>query len=446
MLFLKRWAQGGLPSSSFRLKGYSLHRFGETLREVANRVSVSVVAVDEAHCVSEWGHDFRPSYLHLPRNLRKYCTGKNGQSPTLVGLTGTASYAVLADVQKEMGINDEEALIRPRSFDRPELRFEVRRVPKKEKLGELLRLKEDLPQFFSSSPSRFYHPQGDNTNCGIVFCPHVNGPMGVVSVAGELRHANYFSGSAPRRFTGNFEAHKQRVQQEFKRNEAQEIVATKSFGMGIDKPNIRYIIHFAAPQSVEAFYQEAGRAGRNGEPGYARCVILYSDDGWNAAQEILNEPDHQLASVKLGKIGRNDQGDLLVQSWFHFNSFKGREAEKKTAREFIGKELKAAIANTSEGQRRTHFHRYSSDNQRQEDEKTIYRLMLLGVVEDYTIDWQSKQFAISVKRLRPDAVKKNLQSYLISQHEFPARVTNMVSAIPTNRLSNAALVRNRYSD
>ena len=411
--------------------------FRRDLRRVVSRVSVSLVAIDEAHCISEWGHDFRPSYLHLPYNLQKHCTGKNGESPTLVGLTGTASYAVLADVQREMRINDEEALVRPRSFDRPELRFEVRRVPKKAKLDELVRLKEGLPHLFAGDPSSFYDPQGDCTNSGIIFCPHVNGPLGVVSVASELRHANYFSGSTPRDFTGNFEEHKQRVQQDFKRNEAQEIVATKSFGMGIDKPNIRYTIHYTAPQSVEAFYQEAGRAGRNGEAGYARCVILYSDDSWDAAGEILNEPDHQQASKRLKAIKRENEGDLLVQSWFLYNSFKGRELEKRRAKKFIGNDLKSAIAILPEGESRTYFQHYSSDHRRQEYEQVIYRLMLLGVVQDYTIDWQSKQLAVTVKRISPVEVSESLQNYLLSQHEFPARVTNMVSAIPTNRLSNA---------
>ena len=410
--------------------------FRRDLKRVARRISVPLVAIDEAHCVSEWGHDFRPSYLHLPYNLQRHCAGANGREPTLAGLTGTASYAVLADVQREMRITDEEALIRPRDFKRPELRFEVRPTPKAAKLGELLRLKGELPHLWPGNPLSFYDPQGKDTNCGIVFCPHVNGPLGVEDVAGELRHGNFYAGSKPRNFVGDFDRHKRRVQQEFKDNIAQEIVATKSFGMGIDKENIRYTIHYAAPQSIEAFYQEAGRAGRNEIEDYALCAILYSDDSWDTALEILDEPDHAKARENLDAVTRNAQGDLLVQLWFLFNSYKGPECEKKRAKAFIAKKLVGTIKKMSDGDMRTHYHQYLSDNQRQEDEKTIYRLMLLGIVRDYTIEWQSKQFAITVERITPEDVRENLGNYL-SQHKFASDVNDTVSAVPVDKLSKA---------
>ncbi|MDD9824335.1 MAG: RecQ family ATP-dependent DNA helicase, partial [Gammaproteobacteria bacterium] len=251
--------------------------FRSRLQTVVNHFPVSLAVIDEAHCVSEWGHDFRPSYLHMPRNLQNYCSsGRNGHKPTLVGLTGTASFAVLADIQMEMQVIDEEAIILPRSFDRKELRFRVINVPMSEKSSKLKALKKDLPRSLRANAQKFYDPRGDHTNSGIVFCPHVNGSLGVISVAKILGHRNFYAGEKPKIFGDSWPDHKKAVQRNFKRNHIQEIVATKSFGMGIDKPNIRYTIHYTVPQSIEAFYQEAGRAGRNGKLQNALCSILYS--------------------------------------------------------------------------------------------------------------------------------------------------------------------------
>ncbi len=116
------------------------------MRAVVNDFPVSLAVIDEAHCVSEWGHDFRPSYLHLSRNLKHYCGGVNNNPPTFVALTGTASFDVLTDIQMEMEVQDEEAVVLPNSFDRPELRFDVRVVQSREKMGKLIEIKRNLPR------------------------------------------------------------------------------------------------------------------------------------------------------------------------------------------------------------------------------------------------------------------------------------------------------------
>ena len=410
-----------------------IQEFRNQLQLIVSEFPVSLAVIDEAHCVSEWGHDFRPSYLHMPRNLQHFCSDRNGGTPTLVGLTGTASFAVLTDMQIEMDITDEEAIILPRSFDRPELRFDVRRVPMRGKPTELKSLKRQLPRTLRSNTQRFYGIQGDSTNSGIVFCPHVNGPLGVASVAEDLGHSDYFAGKKPGLFVGDWGAHKAQVQKDFKRNRIQELVATKSFGMGIDKPNIRYTCHYTVPQSVEAFYQEAGRAGRNGTHGYALCTILYSDDNWTSALEILNEPDHQQALRKLNGINRKDRGDLLVQLWLLFNSYKGREEDKQRTVDFLLKQLGGTIGDMSPGATNTTEIGF---NRREDDERAIYRLMLLGIVKDYTINWNKKHFEITVQRITPDEVRKNLRKYLLN-YKFDDFVDRMVKGIPTDRLSNA---------
>lgn len=391
-------------------------KFRDRLQAVVDKFPVSLAVIDEAHCVSEWGHDFRPSYLHMPRNLQRYCSDADGRNPTLVGLTGTASFAVLTDIQLEMQVQDEDAIILPRSFDRKELRFEVRKIPRLQKETELKTLKDRLPRLFRANPQNFYNVNGERTNGGIVFCPHVNGPLGVFDVARRLGHKKFFSGEKPRNFDGDdkeWNIHKNQVQGNFKRNKVQELVATKSFGMGIDKPNVRYTIHYVVPQSVEEFYQEAGRAGRNGEEGYALCSILYSDDNWNDALKILNESDHQKARNKLDSIGRKDQGDLLVQLWLMFNSYKGRDQDKERALDLWNGILAPSIAGMSDGATKTKELSFRGNNHRETEERAIFRLMLLGVVEDYTIDWRVSQFSIRIKKIRPDKVKQHLLDYLM---------------------------------
>jgi len=438
---LRDMAAGRLAFTFISPERLQIQDFRNQLQSVVARFPISLAVIDEAHCVSEWGHDFRPSYLHLPRNLQRYCSDGQGRLPTLVGLTGTASFAVLTDIQMEMHVTDEEAIILPRSFDRQELRFDVRSVPMAAKPSALKTCKMQLPRFFKSNPQRFYDLRGGRTNSGIVFCPHVNGSLGVTSVAGQLGHNNFFAGQKPKAFRGDFaqwNAHKSQVQQDFKKNRLQELVATKAFGMGIDKPNIRYTIHYVVPQSVEAFYQEAGRAGRNGTPEYALCEILYSDDNWDSALEILNEPDHQQALARLEAIKWNDRGDLLVQLWLLFNSYRGRAQEKALTLDFWNKKLAPVIAGMPVGATNTQELGFHGDRDRKTDERAIFRLMLLGVVQDYTIKWQFQRgrFAVRVQRITPVEVKENLRHYLM-QYKFGDFADDALRDIPDDTVENA---------
>ncbi len=388
--------------------------FRDQLKVVVARFPVSLAVIDEAHCVSEWGHDFRLSYLHMPHNLQQHCSDSDNRKPTLVGLTGTASFAVLTDIQMEMKITDEDATILPQSFDRQELCFEVRNISMEEKPSALKTIKMQLPRILRSNPQHFYDLRGDHTNSGIIFCPHVNGPLGVASVASNLGHRNFFAGGKPKVFGGDgsqWNSHKRQIQKAFKKNQVQELVATKSFGMGIDKPNIRYTIHYTVPQSVEAFYQEAGRAGRNGIPQYALCSILYSDNNWDSAVEVLNEPDHRVALARLDTISWNDRGDLLTQLWLLFNSYSGRSEEKKLTFNLWKDNLAPIIAGMRDNA--THTKEILFHNDKEHKERAIFRLMLLGVVQDYTINWQQHRFAVRIKRIHPAIVRHCLSEYLM---------------------------------
>ncbi len=249
--------------------------------------------IDEAHCVSEWGHDFRPLYLRLGKNAQELLPTFSGQKIVLLALTGTASYDVLADIQRELSIEDRLAVKTPDSFTRPELKFRVVHIPqkgrtrkdrslvRKGKLSETLR---ELPSSFGYG-DRFedaFSSKGEKTRAGIIFCPHAKGGFGVNSSPYDTGLCDHLQRSFPEiagsiaHFTGQDGSDSNQVNQErFKANRASIMVATKAFGMGIDKPNVRFTVHACMPSSVEAFYQEAGRAGRDKENAF--CTILYNE-------------------------------------------------------------------------------------------------------------------------------------------------------------------------
>lgn len=385
-----------------------IKQFRKALSKMTNKFSVPYVVIDEAHCVSEWGHDFRTAYLNLARTVREHCK----IPPTIVALTGTASYAVLADVQREIGISEEEAKIYPSTFDRPELKFKVYTVPSNNKQSQLSDIFNVLPGLFWVDVDTFFKTNGHRTYSGIVFVPHASGEFGK-GVADELDniHVEFYSGKASN-------AHKQRVQQNFKKNEFPLLVSTKAFGMGIDKPNIRYTIHYGIPQSLEAFYQEAGRAGRNRKDSV--CAIIFSDDSAANADEFLDElcPIEDLPPLPCWK-GR---GDIHRMMWFHTESFLGAKTEKRA---IFFELLKDCIYPCLKGLPLNHSKeilipfadddlktKKEKDDSKTKREKAIYRLSIIGVVQDYTIDFKAKQFEVTIVK-RPEAeYLAELKSYI----------------------------------
>lgn len=273
-----------------------LTEFRSALAGMRVRTPIHFCVVDEAHCVSEWGHNFRTSYLRLGFNAKKHC-GTQDSRPTMLGLTGTASYDVLLDAQTELGFNpaDKDALIRPKSHERKELHFRVVNVQEQagssdhgewarkkanaaDKCETLLRELDKLGPA-GQSIEEYLHPR--RGNCGIIFCVHARGAFGVYDTAEFLEKslpalAPYIGtyASRARDKSDRSDDDLMHTQKRFKSNDITLLVATKAFGMGIDKPNVRFTIHMNIPSSIEAFYQEAGRAGRDGKD--AQCLILHS--------------------------------------------------------------------------------------------------------------------------------------------------------------------------
>ncbi len=242
-----------------------------TIRDILDDLQIDCITIDEAHCISEWGHDFRPEYRQLHKIHQSH------ENSVLMALTATATPRVREDIKQTLHLEDAETFTA--SFDRPNLYLEVN--PKEDPLEQTLDLLEDHPE-----------------DSGIIYC---FSRRQVDELSDQLRKEGY---SVLPYHAGLAESTRNENQEAFVRDEVDIIVATIAFGMGIDKPDVRFIVHYDLPKSIEAYYQQIGRAGRDGNPSH--CLLLFSYSDIHKIKYIINskadEQQRKVADTHLTRL------------------------------------------------------------------------------------------------------------------------------------------------
>ena len=480
-----------------------IYKFRERLKIMKDlHVYFAYGVIDEVHCVSEWGHDFRFSYLHLGRNLYNYVLPKGDDNHlTLFGLTATASFDVLADVERELSGNDAfpldlDTIVRYENTNRLELQYKVEKIStgyvknqwdiysaKNNQISSVVNQIPDLitelqtPESINFIKEKFIERENldssinttaiENINNaklkivlpknwldanqpfkhgGIVFCPHRQGSIGVSvseksgkrGIAEAIKHD--IPGSEVGTFLGGDEF---TDQDKFINNEVPIMVATKAFGMGIDKPNVRFTINVNMCSSLEGFVQEAGRAGRDRK--IALATILYSD---------------------------HEDVDKDVMMYFHNNTFMGAEHEKKVMHDLLSKKkigyfftddvtIEVADTNSVNGFMATLLNAQPNDiivsfisyieNDKYERlvkyggydgldkydyvAKAIYRMCCIGLIDDFTQDYSSSQFRIVTKRKTDGEYVNNLKQFLMRYYS-EERAAQEILKVPEYKGNN----------
>ena len=249
-------------------------------RDFAARTPISLIAVDEAHCVSQWGQDFRSSYL----GIGDFIAGLP-QRPPVGAFTATATERVRRDIVGLLGLRNPAVTVT--GFDRPNLYFDVVKMETKYKAAWVARYVADHPD-----------------ESGIVYCATRKTTEALADTLNQMGHpaVAYHGGMSPDA--------REVAQRDFITDKVPVVVATNAFGMGIDKSNVRYVIHHNLPESIEAYYQEAGRAGRDGEP--SRCTLLWNESDIVTRRRLLdNDYENERLTPEEQEIVRQSKRRLL---------------------------------------------------------------------------------------------------------------------------------------
>lgn len=373
--------------------------------------------IDEVHCLSEWGHSFRVSYLNLVKSIRKYC----GET-TLLGLTATASLNVLKNIQIEFGmdVDNTENVITVPYYTRKNLTFAVVKPEKTDKYDGLISV---IDAQLEKNPELF-KVNGKSTNCGLIFTPHVNGDYGCKNIA-ELLSVHYKSAMADIRFYSGqrpkksefrndreFDDYKRKTQSSYKNNEFPLLVATKAFGIGIDKPNITYTIHYGIPSSREALYQEAGRAGRDEKIKNALCTVVFSPETEHTKQmmEKVFDPFTSVEEIKMitnsiGFDGEDGQRQLFLLA----KGLVTRKDELECASFVLARIRKAEDSNVL----------ITANDDRSFDilQKVLYHMSVVGIIGDWTVNW-----IIKGVRIYPNSYDK--ETLIYTSKEYISKYSN----------------------
>jgi len=418
---------------------FQIETFRKYLSTVNANFSIAYAVIDEVHCMSEWGHSFRTSYLNLTKTVGKYCP-----NTPFLGLTATASPNVLKDIRVEFARNRQELpvgdVMSKLDYSREELQFEVQEIQtdKYKYIEKLLKELQDMEDFMEL-----------DEKAGLVFTPFVNGGKGCYALANALSYpfpdkVNWYSGKAPEKKTESgvkipimsekeLQAHKKAVQQNFKNNVFPLMVATKAFGMGIDKNNIAYTFHYGIPSSVESLYQEAGRAGRwdmkkpENKNKKAKCYVLFTPEFQNAGADYVEEFFSINTSIDRMKEIRERVGwdgkDLFGQLFLFLSGLQSLEEDFNLMKGIVDSYFKKKSVVTIEWQEAKSTFSVNEETL----QKAIYRLAVLGIVGDWTTDFRT-YYKVSFKSIKEEKLLGSL-NHFVQKYEPGKNVLDAIHAI-----------------
>lgn len=362
----------------------------ESFLAAISNLKIAMVAVDEAHCISQWGQDFRPSYLRIADFLKLLKV-----RPVVSAFTATATQEVRDDVERILGLQNPLRIIT--GYDRPNLRFAVVQ-PKSKPLA--------LLDFIEARPGK----------CGIVYC---STRKEVEKVCQMLQNKGI---SATRYHAGLSEEERHTNQDDFVYDRCKVMVATNAFGMGIDKSNVGYVIHYNMPQCIESYYQEAGRAGRDGEN--ADCILLYSPSDIRTAKFLIQHPTEN------EELSEEERSNLVKKALIRLDAMVGYCSTSHCLRgyilEYFGQEYPQLCGNCS-----------NCESTAEQRDITEYAKMILSCI--YRIHEQlgySLGITLVVRVLHGSREKRikelrldRLSTYGLMNHVPRAEIREMISAL-----------------
>ena len=400
---MKEFADGKFFFIFISPERFQIKAFRQYLLSVNQNHKIAYAVIDEVHCLSEWGHDFRTSYLNLSKTIQRHCSDFR-----FIGLTATASINVLKDIQIEFGIKQENVKTLT-DYTRKELEFVVIN-DNNNKLASVKTLLTNL-----RDDNDIFTQQGKGSRCGIIFTPHVNGSKGCYKLSLELERefrtpVKFYSGQVPKvneqevMSSDAFEEYKREVQQEFKKNEFTLLAATKAFGMGVNKGNIHYTIHFGIPGSMESLYQEAGRAGRDKikfSNESAKCFVLFTK---TSNEETLQKVwDRETTLSKLLETLPQIDGDINTNLFLFKTGLDVIKDEYELINKFI-------LEYASASRKSVRVNARAIGSSKFKTEKVIYRLAQLGIVDDWTItNFFTGEFEVDFTGFNEATIKDNLK-------------------------------------
>jgi len=397
-------------------------KFREAMSSInAADIYTNYAVIDEAHCVSMWGHDFRPSYLMLDMNFQKYLTFQ-GRSPVVVALTGTASQLVLIDLKRELNIQNLDSIIRPKTFDRRELKFNLLKCRSEKK-------KQFLNNAMVAIARRLNVQRLDQDACGIVFAyrpkevwdlfgEQVSRAKDYVRTVlndekGENLVYGFYSGSAPDGLAlskNDFDMYKNKTLKAFKRGDIRMLFGNTAVSVGIDNEELNYVINYKMPQSMEAYYQQCGRAGRAGQ--HSECYLIFSDDYPELTQSWLNR---EVESME------NRWDDIGTVAYFHNNNFPGKDKDTQASFNIF----RHLFKEEADHKQLVKVPMYFKDNlvgSSKEDKRIAERTeryisywLMLGILEDYEVigsDGKSTNYYVKIHDVIKKALKDNRKDLL----------------------------------